>query len=132
MDCDDDDLCTTDSCSHGECLNEDIVCDDGYACVEGECVDECAVVNFDCDDGFVCNLGECVEDLCFDGDPVCLEGFSCNPVTGECDPDDECAANGEVCTGILVCVDGVCVDLCEDVTCNGGAVCDPETGECIE
>lgn len=131
VECGDEDACTEDSCSHGECANDAIVCDDGHACVEGECVDACAVVPFECDAGFICNLGECVEDLCFDGEPVCLEGFSCNAVTGVCDPDDECAALGTVCTGDDVCVEGECVDLCADVTCEVDFTCDHETGECV-
>jgi hypothetical protein len=64
--------------------------------------------------------------------PVCLEGFSCNPVTGECDPKDECAANGEVCMQPLVCVEAVCTDLCDGVTCDPGKICDWETGDCVD
>ena len=58
--------------------------------------------------------------------------FTCNPVTGDCDPDDGCAAQGKVCSEGRTCVEGECVDLCEGVECGEGEVCDSGTGECVE
>lgn len=41
LDCDDDNLCTTDTCTGGACLNEPIECDPGQVCypLTGACVD---------------------------------------------------------------------------------------------
>jgi len=135
VDCDDDEACTDDSCSHGACSNDDVVCEEGFACEAGECIDACEVANFECNDGFFCVLGKCHKNLCFeDGKPTvgCLDGFHCNPATKECDPDDSCSAVGKFCRGNKVCIEAECVNLCRGVECEDGKECDHETGECVD
>ncbi len=38
-DCDDDDLCTIDTCDQGTCVSVPVECPDGWECVNGECID---------------------------------------------------------------------------------------------
>ena len=79
---------------------EAVVCEDGQACVAGDCiVDLCFDVT--CDDGETCEDGVCVLDLCADNtcddESVCTED-SCDQATGDCVFDDvsDCA-DGEAC-----------------------------------
>ena len=89
VDCDDGDLCTTDSCDAdtGDCLNEEVVCDEGQSCDEetGECVDDAVTACLDdegnpddtmCDDGIYCNGAETCNDEgeCVAGDRPCDDG----------------------------------------------------------
>ena len=58
-DCDDADLCTTDECTAGECVNTDVDClDDVCDPADGECV-ECLIAD-DCEDDETCTLNMCV------------------------------------------------------------------------
>ncbi len=111
---------------------EDVVCDDGLACTEAECVE-----------------GACVWDL---SDDACLIGGHCVDV-GASNPDNPClacdreadpwnwtaTAEGEACPldvpciADAVCAAGECVGT--PVTCDEGTdclenLCDPQTGEC--
>jgi hypothetical protein len=84
-----------------------VVCDDGNACT----ADRCDPAN-----------GECV----FDGAPLdgtpCQDGMACTSADGTSGNPDQCL-QGE-CTGVPVsCGEG---DLCD-----GGATCDPSSGECV-
>ena len=64
--CDDDNLCTLDSCNAGVCVHTD----DDFA---------------ECDDGDACTIGDqCLAGNCA-GEPVsCPDGFSCDPDSGLC------------------------------------------------
>jgi len=144
-DCDDQDLCTDDSCVDGRCVNADADCDDGIACTD----DSCDAATGDCENDENCAIDE-----------------ACNPVTGACDPtctvDADCD-DGDLCTddacvtitgpaggSVTVCAatpvdcddnDPCTTDSCDaatgdcanpPVTCPTGQVCDSATGACIE
>ncbi|MCL4226139.1 MAG: hypothetical protein KJZ91_16875 [Myxococcales bacterium] len=114
--------------STGECrdLCANVTCRPGEECRLGFCLD-CFDLPANCDAGELCvadamGVGQCVDNPC-DPNP-CGPGQTCS--NGECSSD--CAAgcpNGQLCVG------GVCeVDLCDDVRCPDGQVCDPDTGNC--
>ena len=154
-DCDDNDPCTSDVCSGGTCVNEEIVCDDDLFCngVEscdedtGQCLDGSPPV---LDDGIFCTTDVCDEendevthaaddDGCDDGnfctDDFCdLEAGGCSSVNADGPCDD-----GNPCTVEDACEEGNCVGLdktalvCDDgLWCNGMESCDEATGECID
>ena len=91
--------------------------------------DLCA--NVTCDTGFTCNdtTGECEENV----DPC--DGVTCNDSSNctedTCDDTGTCVFTS-ICEDNELCVDGECVDLCLDVTCDEGMTCDPATGDCID
>ena len=59
------------SCVEGECVAdvtdpcEGVECDEGFSCVEGECVEDAPAPceGVECDEGLICVAGECVEDV---------------------------------------------------------------------
>ncbi len=93
VDCDDENDCTTDSCTltanadgsfETDCIN-DPDCDDGDACTESDtCGDDgvCSGTPIECADGETCVDGNCVSDSCMD--VVCGDGATCDPLTGIC------------------------------------------------
>ena len=131
--CDDDDLCTADSCLAGVCYHPQIICDDGDPCT-GEmgkdyCNPDTGLCQFplwwDCDDG-----NACTNDLC-DG----TGGCSHTPHSDFCEDDDPCTIDdkcqGGQCIGIFNSCDANCVD--ETVDCSDGDpctidYCDPASG----
>ena len=74
----------------------------GSQCVECGCRVECKVNEFGCPSGYQCKNGFCVPDKCI--------GVKCE--------DDQ------------MCVDGMCVNPCAEVTCEGDTVC--KQGRCVE
>jgi len=131
-DCDDDNACTTDSCSAGACIHDPLHCDDTDACTVDSCVDGACVnepSSFCCGD-LVCELGEdcdsCPDDCVGqDGaDPGCGNGY-CEPGSGEdclsCPTDCRGKQNGK--PGNRYCCgdgDGENPVGCEDSRCSGG------------
>jgi hypothetical protein len=132
-DCDDSDLCTTDSCDPltGQCVHTPINCDDGFACTTNVCdprfgcfsIVNCEVCQLCSGDLSACvpspNGGECTPP---DGDVgACLNG-QCVPGLVGCDAFG-CPA------GLECCDDNICRNLNTDVdncgTC--GNVCLPTT-----
>jgi hypothetical protein len=134
--CDDGSACTTgDACSVGTCRGVDVSCDDDNACTEDACNEAtgaCEFVNSDgdCNDGLLCTTNDrCVSGSC-EGDP--------NPICA-CSNDLECTKfdDGDLCNGVLVCDDALCVPDDSAVTCAGmnagpceTAACDPADGQC--
>ena len=131
LDCNDDNLCTTDVCDpEMGCVNTSnaLPCDDGNACTTGES----------------CNAGECqggVAANCNDGNP-CTDD-SCHPNAGCQHANNEDACNdGDVCTTNDLCQNGVCVGAgtltCDDANPCTADSCDallgclhaPGDGEC--
>jgi hypothetical protein len=134
FDCDDNNVCTTDSCvvATGECLHSPNAqpCDDGNPCTEGD----------------VCSLGTCKSGSpkdCDDGNS-CTEDF-CNskgecknePLAGPCDDGNACTV-GDVCIGgkcqpgkPLPCIDD---NPCTDESCNpaSGCVVTNNTNPCTD
>lgn len=91
LDCDDGDLCTTDSCDPiGGCVFTPVECPAGEQCdsADGICKPEPdCTVDADCDDGLFCNGAEICDPAagCVStGDP-CTEGYDCNEDTDTCD-----------------------------------------------
>jgi hypothetical protein len=87
--------------------DDDAPCPVGSMCIEGACRRPCdPVQEFPCPVGFVCEM------------PAGVDGTYCLPT-----PCGTCAA-GERC------VDDVCVDPCEGVSCGEGEEC--RDGECLD
>jgi len=138
--CSDGDTCTAeDHCQAGACLGTPIICDDDNICTADSCKDgECAFVAVfaPCDDADPCTLG----DVCKEGS---CGGV---PLSCACFVDEDCAPLGvsDLCDGKLVCdkdtlpykcvVDPTTVVICPepggvDAPCLASS-CAPETGEC--
>lgn len=148
--CDDGNLCTTDTCSAGQCVHTPIVlnctasdqchvagvCDPGT----GQCSNPDAADGISCNDGNHCTSGDtCQTGQCVGGAAVvCTPSGPC--VTSTCDPaigcveapkasgvacDDATLCNGhETCDGSGHCVAGT------PVSCSPCLICDPATGTC--
>ncbi len=134
--CDDDDACTdNDLCLEGECQSAPLDCDDDNPCTEDSCdaQEGCQHTPTDgasCDDGNSCTEGDlCEGDLCVPGLNIC-----------DCEVDEDCAEkdDGNLCNGVLICVEGACATKPGSVvTCDDGAdteclknLCAPESGQC--
>lgn len=132
VNCDDSNLCTTDSCDpESGCVYTPVLCDDGDNCTVDACdplTGFCVAPPVDCPEGQLCDpdTGECTESDPCEPNP-CVNGGECSNVGGmavcsclpgwtgpHCEFDiDECAANP--------CVHGECVDLVNAYLC----ICEP-------
>jgi hypothetical protein len=144
-DCDDGNVCTTDTCKKGECLYRDnkLDCDDGDACTEQDTCDNgvCAGTAKIC-----ASTNECViSDGCDLLTGGCLshnapEDTPCNNGAGSCDASGTCVAtgclSGSDCDDGNACTTDTCKQgVCEhsDLSCTGNNECiiygcDPATG----
>jgi len=125
LSCDDDDLCTVDSCSpETGCVNESIP--------EGD----------PCDDGDACTLGEaCLGGLCGGGVPPDCEGenpeacqvYTCDSELGCLLPVPEINGvgcnDGLLCTTVDACQAGSCLGL-QNMNCDDGDQCTVDS--CVE
>ncbi|MBN2725197.1 MAG: hypothetical protein JXR95_14120 [Deltaproteobacteria bacterium] len=134
----------------GECGGT--TCPVGWECIDDVCVDPCESVI--CDSWEECRMGQCFDISCSGNETLCSETQFC--IDHECVDDPcwelNCGADGEYCqrncdeTGctadcepLCLCdsgeycnADGQCeVDLCLDVTCDPGDVCNPVDGSCM-
>ncbi len=124
-DCDDSDVCTTDTCGDDgacdnaaidACCNTDADCADGEVCVNNACTTACADAT-DCDDGDACNGDE----TC-DADDAAADAAGCVAGTAlDCDDSDDCTDDS--CDSATGCVNA-------DVTCDAGETC--VGGTCVE
>ena len=108
-DCDDGDLCTSDSCNvdTGACVFDPVVCPAGFVCdaPTGNCVQMLPCTDdTGCDDGVFCNGVETC-DLTDPDNRVCTAGTSPCTADQTCDEDLN-ACSGAECTG-----DGACREL---------------------
>ena len=115
--CDDGNLCTSDSCGpDGQCLHTQVSCDDGVTCTQDACDPDVGCVRLP-NDGLTCNDGNdctsndactgteckgspiagcCLSNLdCDDGDPcsddACVQG-GCSNTPRNCAVDNKCLA----------------------------------------
>ncbi len=152
LDCDDDNVCTTDTCDDTlGCVHayNQAPCDDGNACTENDTCEQgfCSGDAVDCDDGNVCTTDSCDPqagcdhanntDPCEDGDD-CTVGDTCQD--GGCQPgaardcDDSNVCTDDSCVQGLGCVNANNSDACDDGNsctegdyCQGGT-CHPGAG----
>jgi len=126
-DCDDGNVCTTNSCVNGQCLYtaNSAPCNDGQFC---NGADTCSNRSCSLHAGTPCPGP--------DGDGNCSE--SCNEGSGNCtapDPNDSSCNDNNACTTNDRCLNGACsgaVINCNDGQfCNGVETCNPGVG-CVE
>ena len=96
IDCSDDNPCTADSCTAGQCVHDPLdgqPCDDGNLCtIDDICSqDLCGGATVNCDDGNLCTDDQCLPET------GCTHDFN----NAACDDDDPC-------TGADTCVQGSC------------------------
>jgi hypothetical protein len=101
--------CVADPCDPAECP-------EGWVCKGGKCVDPCA--NAVCGKYEVCVKGACVDTSCYNPANACPEGETC--VQGECVADP---CHEKECGTSEFCKDGVCVQICDTLTCPAGQMC---------
>ena len=122
--CDDDNVCTDDSCDEidGQCINfpNELACDDLDPCTKDDMcgAGTCQGVPDDCDDG-----NQCTENWC-------QEGVGCQTANVEdgtgCDDGEECWV-GDTCQS-AVCESGVELNLCDDDNDCTADSCKPKIG----
>jgi DNA-binding beta-propeller fold protein YncE len=120
LDCDDLDLCTTDTCdlATGQCSNAPIVCLPESTCVNGQCVTGCST-DLECNDNITCTSDVCSGGTCENtpDDSLCDTGLFCNQQV--CDPTAGCVT----ASACLPQPGNPCADpaACDDVTdtCGG-------------
>jgi hypothetical protein len=114
--CDDGDLCTTDTCNSGSCSNTAQNCDDGDACTADTCdpgTGACGSDAVSCDDDNACTSDSCdavlgcvnTETLCPDDGDLCTTD-ACDPGTGSCESTPIDCDDGVACT----------IDTCDALT----------------
>ncbi len=155
-DCDDADICTTDSCEAGACVYEEAEgccggardCDDGDRCTADLCalgagacthveLDGCCRADADCDDGEACTRDRCGEagacenvQLCCDADRDCDDGDLCT--IGRCDGglcrySNSCCTSNDECGDGDTCTDDVCLEgICRNDFNYGAGCCLPD------
>ncbi len=112
VDCDDEDVCTTDGCDPlVGCFHELIPCDDGEPCTIDACDSALGcgheIIEGACEDGDKCSHDDvCIEGVCTGGEPpACDDELDCTE--DACDPDSgECAFS--VTTGCAI--SGTCYE----------------------
>jgi hypothetical protein len=137
-DCDDGNLCTTDTCSSGQCsnVNNSNSCSDGNACTVGDtcsggscqagsalnCNDSNVCTNDSCDPGSGCqyvnNTVSCNDGLFCNGADTC-SGGSCTHAGDPCGSDtcNETTNTCDACQQHADCNDG---NVCTTDSCSGG------------
>lgn len=129
--CNDNNLCTVDSCIEGVCLNEAMVCPAGEQCVEGTCetIPDC-VVDGDCYGWEACTDGVCVSTSAVCSDATVEKQGNCINL-GDMEIALSLNPNGDIATelgkfelltqGCQDCFDLgtiviACYDICDEVT----------------
>lgn len=113
-DCDDANLCTTDTCSGGACSNTPINCNDSNACTSDSCnpATGCVYTPITCNDGTTCTADSCnPASGCVFTWPACgLNDGCCGPsCTFPSDPNcTGCQAAGTSCTSGSQCCSNNC------------------------
>lgn len=118
----------TESCSGGVCQpGTPLNCDDGDVCTSDSCdpVDGCQHGIVNCSDGVACTADTCDSLLGCQHSDLCTGGQACNPATGLCETN--CVSPGDCndsndCTNDA-CSGGFCVHTSNPDACNDGIVC---------
>jgi hypothetical protein len=144
--CDDGNACTgTDLCTNGTCLGgTPLECDDLNLCTTDSCdpVQGCVHVfnSVPCEDGDACTAGDtCAGGVCSSGKAVvCNDNNLCTDdsctMAGDCQflPNQESCDDGNFCTLVDGCAEGACVGTqgpdCNDDNLCTTDVCDPGQG----
>jgi hypothetical protein len=148
------DACNTAVCSAGKCSTTPVNCDDGDVCTTDTCdpvtgcahapVANCCHTDADCDDDNACTTDTCVDNQCQHTDVICNDNDvctedTCDPATGCvntpisncCHDNSECNDNN-ACT-VDTCVNNRCVFTPAGGTCSTGfGACgeNPDFGTC--
>jgi MYXO-CTERM domain-containing protein len=126
-------------------VDEGDLCQSGYVCDKGTCVQSCQGGEFNCPPTKVCSAdGLCVDPACQNVTcpmgQVCVAGMCKGPCDGvTCPFPQVCRVGacvdpciGVTCDGGQVCDQGVCVTRCDCLPCTGGKACDTASGLCVE
>jgi hypothetical protein len=155
--CDDGDVCTTDTCESNQCAHTAVpnCCHDATDCPAS--TDQCKVATCTanrcgfgnkadgtaCDDGDACTQTDtCQAGACTGGNPVvctasdqCHVAGTCDPATGTCS--NPAKTDGTPCEDGLFCTTG---DTCQAGVCTGGTspcnaaqclTCDEANNQCV-
>ncbi len=106
--------CADDDCDNT--VDENVTCGSGASCTHCQCAFPCDNSEFPCPLGKACVGTFCVTDPCFT--------MNCPMVGGD---KGVCVIE----TNAMGMDIGVCHTACSQVTCSGGLVCKPDTGECV-
>jgi hypothetical protein len=125
LECNDDNLCTTDTCSGGNCVNSQKDCNDNNHCTIDSCnsqTGQCVNNIQNCDD-----LNDCTTDTCDSSSGSCRNLLIAN-CGKDCLQNTEC--DDEIyCNGQEECVSGTCINRGQ-IICDDGQVC--TTDSCNE
>jgi hypothetical protein len=134
--CDDQDLCTADSCSAGYCDHD--FCGSGEQCCPDVGCASCCSDSQCQDDGNLCTKEICHDGQCQSG-PLCPDGKCCAgpdnaTCRGCCVPQD--CDDGIECT-VENCLDGQCSHTADNNACGNTQICDllqgcVEAGDCTD
>lgn len=108
---------------------EDGACEEGLACIEGNCAVPCNF-DFECQSQEVCAAGQCV--LACGPEAACPAGYDCVGTACLPDPDSfECEQGADCATGY--CVNGDCTSPCAlNTDCPAGELCEISSGTCVD
>jgi MYXO-CTERM domain-containing protein len=120
------------------------LCNPGFVCDKGMCVQKCGSAEFQCPGGQVCSQGFCIDMACVGvncpSGEVCVDGTCKAPCDGVVCPYpqvcrvgacvDPCA--GVMCDASQVCQNGVCVASCNCAPCPASTACDSGSGQCVD
>ena len=135
--CDDGNLCNgTETCDIlGGCQSgSPLVCDDDDLCTTDSCAPAtgCVFDPIDCSDDLLCTEDICTDGVCSHPPVTCPGEQLCDPTDGvckECLGDQHCPDDGLWCTGTEVCVEGACTH--EDEPCDPAQQCVEAQQTCL-
>jgi len=113
LSCDDNDLCTFDSCVNGQCIFSPIVCNDINACTVNLCdsFSGCIYIPADCSDNNICTIDSCDSIIGCTYDSVnCDDNYVCTKDI--CDALAGCLYSALNCDDYNFCT----IDICDSIS----------------